>query len=161
MHTDANRQRNSTRATHQQNIIQSTQSHGDVLPLAKGFQSMPKVNVGTTGDLALRTWQITLQCITQPHATRLYVPQYSQLSTILNTGNSLWNKICHPLRNCHPLRSMSNLAGKIKIKQQKSTQHWPKCQLLQNPSSKISFWHQSSKTQSQQEVPMNPTARVC
>ncbi len=35
MHTNANRQRNSTCATHQQNITKSTQSHGYVFPLAK------------------------------------------------------------------------------------------------------------------------------
>ena len=33
-YTNANRQRNNTHATYQQNITQSTQSHGDALPLA-------------------------------------------------------------------------------------------------------------------------------
>jgi hypothetical protein len=38
MHTNANQQRNGTRATHQQNITKSTQSPGYALPLAKMLQ---------------------------------------------------------------------------------------------------------------------------
>ncbi len=48
----------------------------------------PKDNSAITGDLAHRTWQITLPSTTPPHTTSLYAQQFSHQPTIQNTGNS-------------------------------------------------------------------------
>ncbi len=112
MHSDTNRQRNSTRPTHQQ---KSYQKHSRPWTcVSTGYNAvMPKINSVITGNLERRTWQTTSLSTTQPHTTRVYAPPYWHLSTIRNTGNSSWHKIRHHLR------AMSNLAGQYKEYQQK------------------------------------------